>query len=137
MRKFLFFDMDGVVIIDNMLSARCLNNVRRLISLVPNLEVVLTSTGRVDERQCEQLKDLLGVSYLQKTPITHRDSRSDEIREFLGKVLEPYSFAIVDDDIDLYKCYFRELIICNKYQGFTEDVAYALYGVLLNNSFIK
>lgn len=137
MRKFLFFDIDGVVVIDNMLSAKCVNNVRRLISLVPNLEVVLTSTRRADERQCEQIKDLLGVSYLQRTPVSHKSSRSEEIKEFLVKIPEPYSFAIVDDDINLYKYYFRELIICNKYQGFTEDVAYALYGVLQNNSVIK
>lgn len=134
MRKFLFLDIDGVICIENALSKSCVSNVKKVLELVPNLEVVLTSTRRADENQCTQLSKILGVSYLYKTPVLHKGNRSVEITEFLSTIEEPYKFVIVDDDINLYTYYFNELLICNKYFGFTDEMVYAVLHILNGSS---
>lgn len=122
MKKFLFLDVDGVICLDDGLSKSCVENVKKLISTVPNLEVVLISTRRADDTQCIQIQQLLGVSYLHRTPLLHTSDRSDEIGMFLDSVSEPYNFVIVDDDNNLYSHYFENLIVCNRYIGFSSDV---------------
>lgn len=40
----------------------------------------------------------------------------------------------MDDDVNLYTYYFNELLTCNKYHGFTEDMVYAIYRLTNNIS---
>lgn len=134
MRKFLFLDIDGVLCIDGILLKQNVDNLKKVLSLVPDLEVVLISTRRRDDSQCEQIKNLLGVSKIHKTPDLRSSNRSYEINEFLSTVDDKYLFAIVDDDVNLYTYYFNELLTCNKYRGFTEDMVYSVFRLTNNIS---
>ena len=75
MTNFLFLDVDGVFVLDNGLSSSSVSNIKKLISLVPNLVVVLTSTRRADDRQFEQIRKTLGVCTLDRVPVLHKSSR--------------------------------------------------------------
>jgi hypothetical protein len=87
----------------------CTNYLKQLMRMIPDLNIVISSTWRKSHPIGlfkKNLSEMLSISpdrILDKTPSLHGDGqvRGDEIQDWLNNHPEVTKFAILDDDSDM------------------------------------
>lgn len=147
-RKILFLDIDWVLCVHPFYTLRlddgeanfapeCLYNLNKLFEIVPNLEIVVSSTIRngktIRDLQNMFLKRWFSHPFriIDKTPNLggtkgkyERILRWDEINDWLSNncQYEDVNYVIIDDDSDMLDTQMSRFVQTDTFKGFTSEV---------------
>ena len=144
MKKVIFLDFDGVLnnYYNPLHARRCLSpiyigNLNSLLSIVPDVKIVISSTWRII-RDLKQLKDVLALAgfkhphvVIDTTPRISGSQRGQEIDQWLSDNKDVLSFVILDDDSDMDP-HMDHLVKTNGYTGLTKNDVTQAASILSN-----
>jgi hydroxymethylpyrimidine pyrophosphatase-like HAD family hydrolase len=122
MKKILFCDIDGVLIVNGTFSQAAVKNLNELLTKEPELKIVISSSWRHNGLQF--VKDMFkyqGINEHKIVGVTdpiNRDSRGHHIERYLQDHKEIDKFVILDDKNDMDKV-LNHLVQTNPYVGLT------------------
>ena len=95
MNKFLFLDLDGVLIFHNTFSQEKALFVQEIINQT-DVKIILSSSWRFDESMIEMLENYFPIASV--TPQLEKQPRRQEIKSWLKSNCENFEKAVILDD---------------------------------------